>query len=259
MIQIVGDRPEDLLAALEYMASEGMAMIVTSGGLGPTADDLTAEVVGRFCGREMRLDPALEERICRDPRADAPPLAGPRPRRAQGVQPQAGRVPRGRDGARAGGHRSGPRRAAGRRGRRADHRRAARAATRAPADVADGGGHRGVRSARDRGATEYRNEIVRLFGIPESEIANTLREADAAGIPLEQLEITTCLRRGEIEIATRYEPPAQEVYDRFLAFVADRHADTLFSARRLDDRRAGGRAAARAGRRWPSPSRAPAG
>ena len=56
MIEIVGDRPEDLLAALEYMAREGMAVIVTSGGLGPTADDLTAEIVGRFSGREMVLD-----------------------------------------------------------------------------------------------------------------------------------------------------------------------------------------------------------
>src|SRR5436305_1396456 len=63
MIQIVGDRPEDLLAALRYMSDQGMAVVVTSGGLGPTADDLTAEVVGRFAGREMVLDARLEERI----------------------------------------------------------------------------------------------------------------------------------------------------------------------------------------------------
>jgi nicotinamide-nucleotide amidase len=63
VIQIVGDRPEDLDAALRYMAAEGLALIVTSGGLGPTADDLTAEVVGRFLGREMVLDAALESRI----------------------------------------------------------------------------------------------------------------------------------------------------------------------------------------------------
>ena len=63
MIQIVGDRPGDLLAALESMRDQGMAMVVTSGGLGPTADDLTAEVVGGFCGREMVLDAALERRI----------------------------------------------------------------------------------------------------------------------------------------------------------------------------------------------------
>ncbi len=40
-----------------------MALIVTSGGLGPTADDLTAEIVGGFCGREMYLDEPLSERI----------------------------------------------------------------------------------------------------------------------------------------------------------------------------------------------------
>jgi nicotinamide-nucleotide amidase len=80
------------------------------------------------------------------------------------------------------------------------------------------------------GATEYRREIVRLFGIPESEIANTLRDAADAGLELEpQLEITTCLRRGEIEIATRFEPDGQSAYDRLLAFIRERHADTLFS------------------------------
>ena len=49
--------------------------------------------------------------------------------------------------------------------------------------------------------------MLRLFGIPESEIAETLRLAeDAHG--LEGLEITTCLRRGEIEVVTRFEPAA---------------------------------------------------
>ena len=62
-IAIVGDRPEDMRAALSSMAAQGLDLIVTSGGLGPTADDLTAEVVGRFQGREMVLDAALSERI----------------------------------------------------------------------------------------------------------------------------------------------------------------------------------------------------
>ncbi len=62
-IAIVGDRPRDLLASLESMASEGLDVVLTSGGLGPTADDLTAEVVGSFQGREMVLDEALEGRI----------------------------------------------------------------------------------------------------------------------------------------------------------------------------------------------------
>src|SRR5438270_9886972 len=62
MIHIVGDRPGDLMWALRFMADSGMALIVTSGGLGPTADDLTAEIVGEFCGREAGLGAGLEGR-----------------------------------------------------------------------------------------------------------------------------------------------------------------------------------------------------
>src|SRR3954452_10568736 len=62
---IVGDRPADLRAALDFLAGQGVDLIVTSGGLGPTADDLTAEVVAEFAGRPLALDEALEERIWR--------------------------------------------------------------------------------------------------------------------------------------------------------------------------------------------------
>src|SRR5699024_10368605 len=44
-ILIVGDRADDMRAALRFMADEGLDLVITSGGLGPTADDLTAEVV----------------------------------------------------------------------------------------------------------------------------------------------------------------------------------------------------------------------
>jgi nicotinamide-nucleotide amidase len=79
------------------------------------------------------------------------------------------------------------------------------------------------------GATTYRTEIVRMFGIPESEIALTLRAATDAGLDLDPLEITTCLRRAEIEVATRFEPQSTAAYDAFLAFLQQRHRDTLFS------------------------------
>src|SRR4029077_18533045 len=45
-IEVVADRPDDLEHALRFLADEGMDLIVTSGGLGPTADDLTAGTVG---------------------------------------------------------------------------------------------------------------------------------------------------------------------------------------------------------------------
>src|SRR6202042_499137 len=63
MIQIVGDRPADLLAALEFMRGDGRGLIITSGGLGATADGLPPAVAGRFSGRPMVLDAPLEERI----------------------------------------------------------------------------------------------------------------------------------------------------------------------------------------------------
>jgi nicotinamide-nucleotide amidase len=79
------------------------------------------------------------------------------------------------------------------------------------------------------GARTYRRGIVRLYGLPESEIANTLRAAEDAGVPLEPLEITTCLRRGEIEVATRYEEADEGAYDALLEFMLGRHGDQLFS------------------------------
>ena len=48
--------------------------------------------------------------------------------------------------------------------------------------------------------------MLRLFGMPESEIAETLRVAEGWCAGFERLEITTCLRRGEVEVVVRHEP-----------------------------------------------------
>ena len=227
MIQVVGDRPGDLLAALEFMAGEQLDLIVTSGGLGPTADDLTAEIVARFTGREMVLDGRLEQLIgeilkpmlTRWPGLDADAIRASNrkqaliPRGATVLDP-VGTAP-GLVVPRLDGGRPtvvvlpGPPRELQPMWRIALATEAFRAAT--------------------AGATAFRRGILRLFGIPESEIANTLRAATAAGLRLEALEITTCLRRGEIEVATRFPADAQPAYDALAAFIGDRHADTLFS------------------------------
>ena len=92
-------------------------------------------------------------------------------------------------------------------------------------------------------AGTYEQRIMRLFGIPESEIARSLREIEADGVPIEQLEITTCLRRGEIEIATVFEPPARRGLRRLRGGdprAPRRHA---VLRGRLDGRRPGDRAA----------------
>jgi nicotinamide-nucleotide amidase len=68
-----------------------------------------------------------------------------------------------------------------------------------------------------------------MFGLPESGLAETLREAEQ-GVPgFASLEITTCLRRGEIEMVTRYEPDAADAYQRLVEFLRDRHWQQIFS------------------------------
>jgi nicotinamide-nucleotide amidase len=225
---IVGDRPEDMEAALRFMAAQGMSIVLTSGGLGPTADDLTAEVVGRFQGREMVLDEAVEERIAE--------ILRPMAKRWPNIDMEAVRlgnrkqatVPEGATVLDPVGTAPGlvvPPLEPGR----------------GPTVVVLPGPPRelqpmwsqALRSDALRAAladaTVYRQRTMRLFGIPESEIAETLRAAERDGVALERLEVTTCLKRGEVEVVTRYEPDVEEIYEEFAAVVRARHADTLFS------------------------------
>ena len=65
-----------------------------------------------------------------------------------------------------------------------------------------------VQAVLDR-AEPYVVQTLRMFGVPESEIAKALREIEAE-TDLEPLEITTCLRRGELEIDIRHRPGADE-------------------------------------------------
>ena len=62
------------------------------------------------------------------------------------------------------------------------------------------------------GRTTYRQDMVRMFGLPESGLADTLRDAEQRVDGFDRLEITTCLRRGEVEMVTRYEPDAADIY-----------------------------------------------
>jgi nicotinamide-nucleotide amidase len=80
----------------------------------------------------------------------------------------------------------------------------------------------------DRAGT-LEQRMLRLYGVPEAEIAQSLLAIEGEGVPLRDLEITTCLRRGEIEIATVFDPAAAPVYDMFLEGIRARHGDTLFS------------------------------
>jgi nicotinamide-nucleotide amidase len=221
---VVGDRREDMDEALRFLAARGVDLVLTSGGLGPTADDLTAEVVGAFAGRRMVLDDALEQRIAdilqrlmsRWP--DLDPDAIRASNRKQAIVPQGATVldPVGTapglvvpvDGGPTVVVLPGPPRELHAMWPAAVQTEAFRAAV--------------------GGAGELRQRTLRLFGIPESEIAETLRAAEGAH-GLDGLEITTCLRRGEVEVVTRFSPAAAPVYEQFVDTVRERHARSLFS------------------------------
>jgi competence/damage-inducible protein CinA-like protein len=225
-VVVVGDRPEDLLEALRFLAATGVALVITSGGLGPTADDLTAEVVGTFQGRPSEVDPELEQRIAavverliarRGWRADPEATAA-------GIRKQA-QVPRGATILEPVGTAPGlivpP--AEGTGGPTVLVLPGPPSELRGmwPAAVAAEATQRAL-----VGRAELRQETVRLWGTLEAELAATLREHEAE---LAGLEITTCLREGELEIVTRYAPEAQPAYDRLGALLAQEYRDTLFS------------------------------
>lgn len=68
-----------------------------------------------------------------------------------------------------------------------------------------------------------------MFGLPESGLAETLRAAQASIPGYDRLEITTCLRRGEIEMVTRYEPPDADVYAQLTQLLRKEHSEQLYS------------------------------
>lgn len=59
---VVGDNPKRLKAALELAFSRS-DLIITTGGLGPTADDVTKEVIADLLGQRLVFDAAAYENL----------------------------------------------------------------------------------------------------------------------------------------------------------------------------------------------------
>jgi nicotinamide-nucleotide amidase len=222
-ITICGDRPADIEAQLRFMADQGVDLIVTSGGLGPTADDMTVEVVARFCGVELALDEKMENKIAdilkklmahfNPDNFDAVRAANRKqamiPVGAQALDP-VGTAP----GVVVPGKPTvivlpGPPR---------ELQPLWHKAVETPAA-----------SHAIAGRTIYRQQTIRMFGLPESGLAETLRGAETSIPGFDALEITTCLRRGEIEMVTRYEPDAAQVYTQLTQLLRDQHGQQIYS------------------------------
>ena len=226
-VTICGDRPDDMEAQLRFMAARGVDLVITSGGLGPTADDLTVEVVAHFCGRPLVLDERLERRIAE--------ILRPLMKRWRGIDPETIRaanrkqamIPRGATVIDPVGTAPGcvvpPADGAG------------------PTVVVLPGPPRELHAmwpvaagtepfaTATRGAERYELRMLRLFGIPESEIAETLRRAQPQVPGFDRLEITTCLRRGEVEVVVRHDEAGRDAWEALSRVIAERHSETLFS------------------------------
>lgn len=225
-IVVVGDRAEDLRAALTFLISSGVDLILTTGGLGPTADDLTAEIVASVQGRSFAVDEDLAVQIATivDQLSagrgwGAAPEATAAANRKQAMVPAGASVltpvgtapglvvpaPEGTSGPPIVVLPGPPRELQGM----------------WPAALA----HPLVQAAlADR--AELRQSTLRIWGTPEQTIAATLRKHKSI---LAGLEITTCLRDAELEVVTRYAPDAQPAYDALVEVVRAEYAERAYS------------------------------
>lgn len=188
-IVIVGDRPDELSAAL----AEGLDadLCVLSGGLGPTHDDRTVELLARAAGRELELDAALVLEIEAVSRDIAERLGRPYADFAAGVAKQALLPVGGRSLGLAGTAPGvllgmGERVAIALPGPPPELRRLWESALRAPEVEAV------LRRVRPRG-----RRVLRFFGPSESAVARVL---DEAGGESSGVEVTVCARDFEIHV-----------------------------------------------------------
>jgi nicotinamide-nucleotide amidase len=218
-ITIVGDAPEDLVRALAQGFEADLCLV--SGGLGPTHDDRTVEMIARVAGRELVVDEALEREIEAVSRMIAERLGRAYTDFETGVRKQAtlpaGAVSLGLAGTAPGlvletdaGSAvvvlPGPPRELRRLWPRALESEA-------------------VRRVLER-APALERRVLRFFGTPESAVAKALAEAGGDG---DGVEATICAREFEIHVDLVVEPGASERADAIAEALRSALGRHLFS------------------------------
>ena len=218
-IQIVGDAAEELEAALRD-AVEGSDLVVVSGGLGPTHDDRTVELVARVAGRELVVDAELEAQIEAFSRSVAERLRRPYADFADGVLKQA-TVPAGAKSLGLAGTAPGlvvdalgtpvvvlP-------GPPPELQRLWPNALASPL----------VRAVLERAQTPQRRTL-RFFGAGESTVARAFAEAGGDG---DGLEVTICARDFEIVFELLAQPGSEARAEGLVAGLRERLEPHLYS------------------------------
>ena len=204
-ITIVGDDPDDLQAAFREGFQADLCLI--SGGLGPTHDDLTVELVARTAGVDLVVDEGLEREIEAISRSYAERLGRPYADFAHGVRKQA-TLPAGAVSIGLAGTAPGFVLQTGRSpvvvlpGPPGELQRLWPAALETTA----------VRAVIARARPRDRRTL-RMYGVSESSVARTLHEAGGDG---DGIDVTICARDFEIHVATLVEPGAEPRADALL-------------------------------------------
>jgi nicotinamide-nucleotide amidase len=201
-ILVVGDREDELEDALREGTAADLCLV--SGGLGPTHDDRTVEIVARVVGRALVLDEALEAEIGAISRAFAERMRRPYADFEAGVRKQA-TIPAGAQSLGLAG--TAP-------GLVLDHGASVvvvlpgppRELRRLWPNALDTGPVRRVLAR----ATPPGRRVLRFFGASESAVARALAEAGGDG---DGVEATICARDFEIHVDLVVEPGSEERAD----------------------------------------------
>jgi nicotinamide-nucleotide amidase len=217
-ISVIGDRPEQLEAALREALA--LDLVVTSGGLGPTHDDRTIELLGRAAGRELHVDPELEREIEGVVRGLADRFRRPYAEFELGVRKQAtlpeGGVSLGLAGTAPGVLlETGSALAIALPGPPGELQRIWRTALERPE----------LQAVFGR-ARNPAHQILRFFGLPESAVAGVVAQA---GGEAEGLEVTICAHDLEVQVDLVIPPGGEAQAKRVAVALREAHPRALFA------------------------------
>ena len=215
---VVGDSPAELEAALRDGAEADLCIV--SGGLGPTHDDRTVEMLARVLGRVLRVDGHLEREIEAVSRGHAKRLGRPYADFAPGVRKQAS-LPEGAHSLGLAGTAPGLVIESARAtfvvlpGPPPELRRLWRAALE----------DEPVRAVLARAEPPERRTL-RFYGVSESAVARALEDAGGDG---DGVEATICARDFEIHVDLVVGREGGAKADALSAVLRDRGGEFLFS------------------------------
>jgi nicotinamide-nucleotide amidase len=217
-VSVIGDRPERLETALREALRHDL--LVTSGGLGPTHDDRTIELLARATGRPLLVDPALEREIAGVVRGLAERFRRPFSELEAGVRKQAtmpeGGISLGLAGTAPGVLlQTGSTLAIVLPGPPGELQRIWRTALEHPE----------LQQVFAR-AQSPAHRILRFFGLPESAIAGVVEQA---GGEADGLEVTICAHDLEVQVDLVFPSAGADQAERVAAALREAHPRALFA------------------------------